>query len=712
MVQEFRYIIIVSVKLPICRSLSTGIFPPHTIALLGTGTNTGRGTIAISFFSPTNLPIMEYEVAEERSWGIGDVEAPKELEVTFGKGLCGTLAFPHAESDPDYLQKGFAPSTGKIALILHGQGGHRNYCYQKMVAHKLAAELGMYSLRIDFRGSGSLAENADTDAGRLLLQDLEDIDAAVDFIRDGEKHHVGVDFLLLSIIAHSRGGVAMFLWACKQQELLKSTKTAASAVVVPNLINCSLRFRSHTILDRYNFVGPDEIDVITLKALRHGKYVDTIIPKDEIMSLATADLTPIEKLSPEWSVLSIYGTRDDIIPKEDCAYFANALNRGRYTHHLELIDDADHNFFGVHPIEDEDDQQRLNRYALPVTKNKLVNFNYLVSATVIKYLRFDQELLRFNARAAKIGGVPRVKAIDGIANCRDVGGWKIDVPRFRVTQNENAKYYVRAGYVFRCANTAALTKNGAKTLRDLKIDTVYDLRSIEECNKDVFPEAAFEIASITRVHSPVFRHEDYSPEQIALRFSNLITSWHTYVHVYDQMLANGQELFRRMFEHVRDRPDHPFMFHCTAGKDRTGVFAMLLLRLVGVDRQTIIKEYELTTLGLKPDHEKIRQLFISGLEKMKSKGLSALENSIVQGRSNWTFEKDGFDNLISSRSEAMLATLELLDTSYGGIVNYMLKYLSFSDAEIEQIFKNLVCVVDQGAEPEVQEDVLYATSKF
>lgn len=655
---------------------------------------------------------MEYEIADDKTIGIGDVEAPKELEVSFGKGLVGTLAFPHAETDPDYLQKGFAPSTAKIALILHGQGGHRDYCYQKMVAHKLAAELGMYSLRIDFRGCGSLAENADPQVGRLLLQDVEDIDAAVDFIRDGKKHQVGVNFLLLSIIAHSRGGVAMFLWACKQQELLKSSKTAASAVVVPNLINCSLRYRSYTVRERYGFIDEEGFESITQKALRYGKYVDTAIPKEELLGLATADLSPIENLSPEWSVLSIYGTQDDIISKEDCAYFANALNRGRYTHHLELIVDADHNFYGVEEVEDEEDQKRLNRYGLPVTKNKYVNFNYLVSATVVKYLRYDQELLRFNAWAAKIGSVPRVKSIDGIANCRDVGGWKIDVPTFQVSKNETAKYYVRPGYIFRCANTAGLTIAGAKTLKDLKIDTVYDLRSIEECNKDGFPDAAFESADITRIHSPVFKHEDYSPEQIALRFSNLITSWHTYVHVYDQMLSNGQELFRRMFEHVRDYPDRPFMFHCTAGKDRTGVFAMLLLRLVGVDRQTIIKEYELTTIGLKPDHEKIRQKYISGLEKMKAKGVGALEEMIVQGRKNWTFEKDGFDNLISSRSEAMLATLELLDSSYGGILNYMRKYLNFTDSEIQQIFRNLVCVIDLDIESEVQEDPYYETSKF
>lgn len=654
---------------------------------------------------------MEQELAEDRISGIEAVEPPKELEVTFGNGVVGTLAIPHAESDPEYLLKGFAPSTTKIALILHGQGGHRNYCYQKMVAHKLAAELGMYTLRIDFRGCGSLAENADVKVGRVLLQDLEDIQDAVDFILDEKKHHFGVNFLLLSIISHSRGAVAMFLWACKQQELLQSSKTASRAVIVPNLINCSLRFRSRSVFDRYFFFGSDDVDSVDLKALRHGKYVNTKVTKDEILALAKADMSQVKNLTPEWSVLSIYGSRDDVIPKEDCAYFANALNRGVYTHHLEIIDDADHNFFGVHPIIDGEDQSSFNRYKLPL-KNKHVNFNYLVAAMIVKYLRSDQELLRFHARTAMISGIPRTKSIEGISNCRDLGGWKIDAPTFRVTDNEGLTYYVRTGYIFRCASTSGLTERGAKSLKELKIDMVFDLRSIEECNKDGFPEAAFEATKITRIHSPVFRNEDYSPDQLILKFSNLITSWHTYVRVYDQILSNGQELFRQMFEHVRDRPHSPFMFHCTAGKDRTGVFAMLLLRLVGVDRHTIIKEYELTALGLKPDHEKLRHKYILSLEKLNSKNSDALKDAIVQGRENWTLEKDGFENLVSSRSEAMLATIELLDRKYGGILHYMLKHLKFTDSDIKQIFSNLICVVDMNVKTEIQGASLHATSKF
>lgn len=630
---------------------------------------------------------MDDRLAKDRSQGIGDVEPPREIEVDVGNGIKGTLAIPHSVDDEDFLQKNYAPPTTKVALIIHGQGGHRDYCYQKLVAHRLAAELGMYTLRIDFRGCGSLDDHPDTEEGRVLERDVEDIQTCVEYLLDGKRNAANINFDVLSIIGHSRGCVAMFLWALEQEELSHSPERAR-AVIVPNLINCSLRFRSETVRDRFTFLKED-FKYIEQVALRHGKMQNVRVTRDEIISLATPDMSKVRKLSPKWSVLSVYGLEDHIIPREDCSYFANTLNRGPYTHHLELIDGADHNFYG-RAIEADDDLDEVNPLRLPLNKRKLINYNYLVSAIITKYLRYDQELIRFAAYTKYIGSIPRVKTVDGIANFRDIGGWSIAKPTFQLDSNPATSYYVRAGFIYRCANTAEVTDVGVQALKDLNITTVYDLRSDQECSKDGV-SSKFADLDIDRRHAPVFKNEDYSPELIALRLSNLITSWHTYVKIYDQMLESGFELFRTMFEHIRDYPDRPFVFHCTAGKDRTGVFAMLALRLTGLDRHTIAKEYELTTFGLLPDHEKIKHRYVTLIAKIKEKGGSEqLEQFILRGRKNWSVEDDGFLNLISSRNEAMLDTIALLDAKYGGILEYMRKYLKFSDGDIRKIYGNLV----------------------
>ena len=44
--------------------------------------------------------------------------------------------------------------------------------------------------------------------------------------------------------------------------------------------------------------------------------------------------------------------------------------------------------------------------------------------------------------------------------------------------------------------------------------------------------------------------------------------------------------------------EHPVVFHCAAGKERTGILAGLLLSALGVSDETIMEDYELTNLSL------------------------------------------------------------------------------------------------------------------
>ena len=90
-------------------------------------------------------------------------------------------------------------------------------------------------------------------------------------------------------------------------------------------------------------------------------------------------------LSRDWSVLSVYGTEDEIIPKYDSANFANALNRGPHSHTLKLIPDADHNFYGHKEIKADDELHELNPYNLPLKNGKRVNYNYLVTDYIIDF---------------------------------------------------------------------------------------------------------------------------------------------------------------------------------------------------------------------------------------------------------------------------------------------------------------------------------------
>lgn len=616
------------------------------------------------------------------------MQKPQEVEVYFGRGISGTIAIPHGAEQTD-ASKNFPPASHKVALILHGQGGHRNYCYQKQLAYRLAEQLGIYSLRIDFRGCGSSADNVDSRVGRVLAQDVADIQDSAEFLIDGTKNPLGINFTLSSIISHSRGGVAMFLWALEQDKLAKSNDSS-KAIQVPNLVNCSSRYQSETVYDRYPLQDED-FDRLPQMMLRHGKYQEVLIMRRELLDLAEADLSGIKQLPPLISVLSVYGLEDNIIPIVDSAHFANQLNRGHLTHQLELIPLADHNFFGTVPIENDDDQEEYNPQGYPLNSSNLVNYNPCVVDKIIDFLQPHKELQRFLHASTTIGQLTRWKRVEGVSNFRDIGGWRITNPRF--PKGNSGKFYIKPNILFRSAHLGKITNNGLTHLKQLGIKVIFDLRSDGESERDGFPSVeTLNQYGIQRVTAPVFSKEDYSPQAVVVRYTNLMTSWSTYVNVYDDMLTNGAQAFRTILTYIKDHKHTPILFHCTAGKDRTGVLSMIILLLVGLDKHTIAKEYELTTIGLIPEHQDIKKNFINIMGKMKSRlGESKeIENTIGQGRENWTLENDGFNNLISSRHEAMLSTIELVNGKYGGVIGYLKHYLKFTETDIGQIYDNLI----------------------
>lgn len=80
--------------------------------------------------------------------------------------------------------------------------------------------------------------------------------------------------------------------------------------------------------------------------------------------------------------------------------------------------------------------------------------------------------------------------------------------------------------------------------------------------------------------------------------------------LYTQLLDHSQKVFYSILEQCIQQQGC-IVFHCTAGKDRTGVLAMLLLDLVGVSKEDILADYAATDTYLKPFIEQQLQFFQS-----------------------------------------------------------------------------------------------------
>ncbi|EEH02855.1 conserved hypothetical protein [Histoplasma capsulatum G186AR] len=251
--------------------------------------------------------------------------------------------------------------------------------------------------------------------------------------------------------------------------------------------------------------------------------------------------------------------------------------------------------------------------------------------------------------------------VDGIANLRDLGGYAI-----------SPATSVRRNYIFRSASLSHTTPKGANLLTGkLGIAMIYDFRSIPECERS----PSFDIPGTTRLHVPIFKDQDASPEGLALRYKNYASSDgpRGFVRAYAEILrawaAGGA--FRAVFEHIRDRSEEPLLFHCSAGKDRTGVCAALILWIAGVqDDEVIGREYELTEAGLC----ELRQQSID-----RVLALPAFDGS-----------REGAERMVSAKAAAIMATMTWVDEKYGGAEGYLRNSMGFSDRDIAAIRKNLI----------------------
>lgn len=73
--------------------------------------------------------------------------------------------------------------------------------------------------------------------------------------------------------------------------------------------------------------------------------------------------------------------------------------------------------------------------------------------------------------------------------------------------------------------------------------------------------------------------------------------------MYSSLLDTHQPSLKAVLHHILEQPNKPFLFHCTAGKDRTGVVAAIILSLAGAPIEEIQRDYALSRVGIEPVRE-------------------------------------------------------------------------------------------------------------
>lgn len=169
--------------------------------------------------------------------------------------------------------------------------------------------------------------------------------------------------------------------------------------------------------------------------------------------------------------------------------------------------------------------------------------------------------------------------LSGATNFRDLGGYAGQGGRT-----------VRWRQLFRSDHLADLTPEDLRTIDRLGVARVFDFRGKTErlTQACVIPDAV--------VHSLAIEPTVVQGLKALIDAGELVTVDNTVglmQQTYRDFVLDNSPRFAQFFGHLL-ADDAPLVFHCTAGKDRTGFAAALLLEALGVPRDIILQDYLLT----------------------------------------------------------------------------------------------------------------------
>jgi len=194
-------------------------------------------------------------------------------------------------------------------------------------------------------------------------------------------------------------------------------------------------------------------------------------------------------------------------------------------------------------------------------------------------------------------GFERRIAFEGCFNFRDLGGYRTIDERWLLPQR-----------IYRADGPHRLTTTDIATLRALDLATVLDLRTPQEVEERGCYLAL--LADAVEYHLPLLDVLP-DPEQLPEWIDPAVVA-----HQYRTMLDQGEEPIAEALAILSDPSAYPAMFHCSAGKDRTGVLAAVLLGVLGVPDEVIITDYALSADAMHNLIDHYRQMYPDAGEQL------------------------------------------------------------------------------------------------
>ena len=206
--------------------------------------------------------------------------------------------------------------------------------------------------------------------------------------------------------------------------------------------------------------------------------------------------------------------------------------------------------------------------------------------------------------------------MSGGFNMRDLGGYRTSDGR-----------HVKWGRIIRSDDLHSLTDEDLAYLASIPVKTVADFRSPQEVRAmpDKLSPQGMTYVGLPITPGSLDDLQSYiamTPEEVEAKME--------WMNVYFATSDEGRERYREFFRLLKETDDAAILFHCSAGKDRTGMGAALILYALGVPEQTVMEDYLASNGYLAGKYSRYAERFpqLKGMLEVKPNYLSAGIDSI------------------------------------------------------------------------------------
>lgn len=224
-------------------------------------------------------------------------------------------------------------------------------------------------------------------------------------------------------------------------------------------------------------------------------------------------------------------------------------------------------------------------------------------------------------------------SLEKVSNMRDLGG---------LVTTDN--HIIMPGRIIRTGNPGFATDKDIEYLKSIHPDAIVDFRTEMEKNpaEQKFGKSFNWIADPVNAGNLTGSSiNDLLKTATANSLENMM------IKTYQDFPVLYQSQFKKVLELAEQ--NKTFFYHCTAGKDRTGFATLLLLTALGVDKETIFKDY----------------LESNEASKQLTETMAKMSNSSV------SIDPDIIKPLLEVKRSYLQAALDVIDEKYGGIDNYL-----------------------------------------